>query len=195
MALKHPTAPSSAPMDVFNGSPETGNPETWINPDTTTFYILYKGVWVESRVPRKNVNDGRYEKVHVPFELSHLICRCRKGQRTLRPRLINGKKSRYIECGTCGKYARYLMLRCSGCGEYFLNTFKHPFKCLFEPHCWNCINDLTEPICTHVPGDYHQQCEWLRLYHDYVAEPPQPVDLTRREHSEALPDLSFDLSF
>lgn len=173
--------------------PETGNKGSWFNPDDGILYLLWKGCWLPSS--EKPERNGRYDRVHVPFELSHLVCNCKESDRTLRPRLIDGKKSRYIECTHCGKYAKYLMLKCSVCNDWYLNTYRHPNKCLFERHCWDCISKTTGPICSASSFKYanHSHCEWLRKYQDFEPVAPLPVDMTRRESKPDLVEFTFDL--
>lgn len=172
----------------------------WVNYDDNTCYHFYGGIWNAGTkyypermwTPDK---ESRYDRLVVPFELSHLVCTCKKGDRKLRPvHKDDESRSLQVKCLTCGLYAKYLLLKCDSCDEHYFNTFRHPYKCLLKRLCWECIEQLDEPLCSdeHIAAHPYANCEWVRKYRNFEKEAPEYVDMTERSREFSLDNLDFD---
>lgn len=119
----------------------------------------------------------------VPFSLSHIVCTCNEGEQLnaipdyLRGQLMRNPKNEHAAaCRKCHKYYRWVLRTCWECGEPFTQTFKHPFRCITQPCCWNCLEQMEQPLCE------HEKCAQIKDEPRLIVE----QDLTRREK----PDLS-----
>lgn len=117
---------------------------------------------------------------YVPFELGHLICSCSKNlfvdvEEGSSPVTKDLGLNVYV-CIKCKKLPRYYMRSCQNCEKGFVRLFTHPFNCLTQQWCWDCLEASTEPHCNHA------QCE---KYRSEPREIPEALLVVREK-----PDLS-----
>lgn len=79
----------------------------------------------------------------VPIEWQHRVCTCKNAPRLLPP--VEGTDG--VVCSACHKYPRWLLIRCSNCGEHYLNLFRHPEWCPCVNRCLKCLEGFTS-TCT-----------------------------------------------
>lgn len=126
----------------------------------------------------------------VPFVLSHIVCTCNEStQLNATPRYMDGQLMKHPynpnanACRKCNKYYRWVMRTCWECDDPFVQTFTHPYRCITQPTCWNCLETLSDPLCS------HEKCEKLKSEKRFIPE----QDLTKREKPDlsTLPDIDW----
>lgn len=119
----------------------------------------------------------------VPLTVSHLICTCAQaGKGISHPDDPNSSA-----CGTCKKYFRYQLSRCSTCSEPYLLRFSHPLWCPCTNRCWTCLMQLPDDT---VPCE-KERC--LTVSRNKRLSPPLPWH-TRKTPEEvaSMLELSTD---
>ena len=162
----------------------------WVNVDDNRYYLWWGANLIpvdKPFFPRDLWTDdkrNRYNRMSVPFEYGHLVCQCPESKRRLRPlkpwSVDSELGSKLIKCKTCDKWAKYLLITCSTCREYFFNIFRHPFQCFRAQECWGCVSKRTEPPCAHGSIDSPYTCVWIRTYRDTEPVAPPEIDMTER---------------
>lgn len=80
---------------------------------------------------------------NVPTKFHDRLCMCEEPG----PVLFGTRRpGPYINCcATCRKPHRYLLRRCTHCGEWYIKDFfKLTYECSRHSKCWNCV-ESTQP--------------------------------------------------
>ena len=118
----------------------------------------------------------------VPWVWQHRVCFCHEpgyGR-------SGGDEYQGNVCSKCGKYYRWVLLKCPGCGEQYLALFRHPGWCPHYPLCLKCIEAAQDLITGHCPSG-----SWHPVFQDYVHE----VDKMPRPMPNMDDVLNLEISF
>lgn len=117
-----------------------------------------------------------------PYEFSDRVCDCKdpKGHTTHANGFANA-------CSTCGKYFRYVVFTCSVCHSPYLQTYKHPYRCLEDARCPEHLREAAcdHPRCRELFG---KQTTHIREEDRY---PLPEVDFTLTQEVDPITVLDF----
>lgn len=99
--------------------------------------------------------DTRYYKDRVrtfPYPWQKLVCFCK--QEAYMPNLRSPKFTWHSHvattCNICGKTEQWRLERCSVCNSPFIMDFRHPAYCIWDTHCWDCLEEVESDFqCPH----------------------------------------------
>lgn len=113
---------------------------------------------------------GEKSKWPPPYEFRDRVCGCANS-----PGNVLHSNGFANACKGCGKYHRFVVFKCYECEKKFLNTFRHPNKCLLNPRCWDHI--LTQPCeHEHCRTLFEDSETWVREEDRYPLEAPVYTD-------------------
>lgn len=94
-----------------------------------------------------------------PYEISHLVCACEQpkyysgtemAQQARQPGFEHtSREDRMFLCKLCDKVARFRMLKCTDCNDYFFNFFEHPAKEKGGSVCYSCLDERSPDLEGH----------------------------------------------
>ena len=102
----------------------------------------------------------------VPWEWEHRVCTCPDPTTG-----IWGDDFGFAGkvCSKCHKYFRWVLLKCSGCNETYLNLFAHPEHCPHTNRCLKCCLNGYSNTCEQ--GCYRHEFYDYRMDADRAPRP------------------------